>query len=272
MATIKDIAQAAGVSPATVSRVLNYDPAMSVSDRTRKKIFDIAEELEYKKTKRRDKRYSQNRRIAIVEWYTEEEELDDLYYYAIRLGVEKKAQELDYDVMRFFNNETLNHLEQIDGIIAIGKFSPQKIKELELHTEQLVFIDSNTLTYGHSCVTTDFENSVTTVLNHFLEKGHRQIGLLVGQEQTSDKTTTLSDPRLVTFKNYLTEKQLYQEKYVKIGNFSSESGYSMMKELIENLGDQFPTAFFMASDALAVGALRALQEADIPVPDRVSFL
>ena len=60
MATIKDIAQAAGVSPATVSRVLNYDPAMSVSDRTRKKIFDIAEELEYKKTKRRDKRYSQN--------------------------------------------------------------------------------------------------------------------------------------------------------------------------------------------------------------------
>ena len=170
------------------------------------------------------------------------------------------------------NNETLNQLEQIDGIIAIGKFSPQKIKELELYTEQLVFIDSNTLAYGHSCVTTDFENSVTTVLNHFLERGHRQIGLLVGQEQTSDKTTILSDPRLVTFKNYLTEKQLYQETYVKIGNFSSESGYSMMKELIANLGDQLPTAFFMASDALAVGALRALQEADIPVPDRVSLI
>ena len=272
MATIKDIAKSAGVSPATVSRVLNHDQSMSVSDETRQKIFDIAEELEYKKTKRRDKRYSQNRRIAIVEWYTEEEELDDLYYYAIRLGVEKKAQELGYDVMRFFNNETLNQLEQIDGIIAIGKFSPQKIKELELYTEQLVFIDSNTLAYGHSCVTTDFENSVTTVLNHFLERGYQHIGLLVGQEQTSDKTTILSDPRLVTFKNYLTEKQLYQETYVKIGNFSSESGYSMMKELIANLGDQLPTAFFMASDALAVCALRALQEADIPVPDRVSLI
>ncbi len=78
--------------------------------------------------------------------------------------------------------------------------------------------------------------------------------------------------RLLAFKNYLTKKQLYQEKYVKIGNFSSESGYSMMKELIENLGEQLPTAFFMASDALAVGALRALQEADIPVPDRVSLI
>lgn len=92
MATIKDIAKSAGVSPATVSRVLNHDQSMSVSDETRQKIFDIAEELEYKKTKRRDKRYSQNRRIAIVEWYTEEEELDDLYYYAIRLGVEKKPK------------------------------------------------------------------------------------------------------------------------------------------------------------------------------------
>ena len=64
MATIKDIANIAGVSPATVSRVLNHDKSMSVSDETRQKIFDIAEELQY--------------RIAIVEWYTEEEELDDL--------------------------------------------------------------------------------------------------------------------------------------------------------------------------------------------------
>ena len=51
MATIKDIAQTAGVSPATVSRVLNYDKSMSVSDETRKKIFDIAEQLNYQKAK-----------------------------------------------------------------------------------------------------------------------------------------------------------------------------------------------------------------------------
>ena len=131
MATIKDIANIAGVSPATVSRVLNHDQSMSVSDETRQKIFDIAEELHYKKIKRGSNRNSHNHRIAIVEWYTEEEELDDLYYYAIRIGVEKKAQELGYDVMRFFNNEELEQLVQVDGIVAIGKFSPQKIKELE---------------------------------------------------------------------------------------------------------------------------------------------
>ena len=56
MATIKDIAQTAGVSPATVSRVLNYDKSMSVSDETRKKIFDIAEQLNYKKKQKAEKR------------------------------------------------------------------------------------------------------------------------------------------------------------------------------------------------------------------------
>ena len=55
MATIKDIAQVAGVSPATVSRVLNYDKSMSVSDETRKKIFDIAEQLNYKKKQKAEK-------------------------------------------------------------------------------------------------------------------------------------------------------------------------------------------------------------------------
>lgn len=49
MATIKDIAEKAGVSIATVSRVLNYDQTLSVTDETRKRIFEIAESLSYKK-------------------------------------------------------------------------------------------------------------------------------------------------------------------------------------------------------------------------------
>ena len=128
MVTIKDIAHAAGVSSATVSRVLNQDQAMSVSDETRIKIFTIAEQLGYKKSKKTNKRSKPSHRIAIIEWYTEQEELDDLYYYSIRLGAEKRAQELGYEVIRIFNNDSLTQLENIDGIIAIGKFSPGKIK------------------------------------------------------------------------------------------------------------------------------------------------
>ena len=272
MATIKDIAQTAGVSPATVSRVLNYDKSMSVSDETRKKIFDIAEQLNYKKSNRQKKTASQTHRIAIVEWYTELEELDDLYYYSIRLGIEKKAQELGYDIVRIFNNDSLSQLEQIDGIIAIGKFSSKQVKELEQYSPALVFVDSDTLDQDHSCVTTDFEHAVTHVLDHFLQQGFREIGMIAGREETADGTTSLDDPRLAYFCRYLSDKGLYQQAYVKIGKFSSESGYQLMKDMIDKQKEQMPQAFFIASDALAVGTLRALQEAGISVPQDVQII
>ena len=208
MATIKDIAQTAGVSPATVSRVLNYDKSMSVSDETRKKIFDIAEQLNYKKSKKQKKTSPQTHRIAIVEWYTELEELDDLYYYSIRLGIEKKARELGYDIVRIFNNDSLSQLEQIDGIIAIGKFSSKQVKELEQYSPALVFVDSDTIDQGHSCVTTDFEHAVTHVLDHFLQQGIGEIGMIAGREETADGTTSLDDPRLACFCRYLSDKGL----------------------------------------------------------------
>ena len=272
MVTIKDIAHAAGVSSATVSRVLNQDQAMSVSDETRTKIFTIAEQLGYKKSKRTNKRSKSSHRIAIIEWYTEQEELDDLYYYSIRLGAEKKAQELGYEIIRIFNNDSLAQLENIDGIIAIGKFSPDKIKELETYSDNLVFVDSDTLNYGHSCVTTDFENSVINVIDYFINNGLKKIGMIAGQETSSDKSTLLSDPRLNTFQSYLKQLKLYDLNLIKIGSFSSEAGYKIMKEFIMELGDNLPQAFFVANDALASGALRALQEAKIPVPERVSLI
>ena len=272
MATIKDIAQTAGVSPATVSRVLNYDKSMSVSDETRKKIFDIAEQLNYQKSKRQKKTLPQTHRIAIMEWYTELEELDDLYYYSIRLGIEKKAQELGYDFVRIFNNDSLSQLELIDGIIAIGKFSTKQVQELKQYSPALVFVDSDTLDQGHSCVTTDFENAVTHVLDHFLEQGIREIGMIAGREETADGTTSLDDPRLACFCRYLSDKGLYQPTYVKTGKFSSESGYQLMKDMIDEQKEQMPKAFFIASDALSVGALRALQEAGIAVPQDVQII
>ena len=272
MATIKDIAQTAGVSPATVSRVLNYDKSMSVSDETRKKIFNIAEQLNYKKSKRQKKTSPKTHRIAIVEWYTEMEELDDLYYYSIRLGIEKKARELGYDIVRIFNNDSLSQLEQIDSIIAIGKFSTKQVQELEQYSPALVFVDSDTLDQGHSCVTTDFEHAVTHVLDHFLEQGIREIGMIAGREETADGTISLDDPRLACFCRYLSKKDLYQPAYVKVGKFSSESGYQLMKDMIDQQKEQFPNAFFIASDALAVGALRALQEAGIAVPQDVQII
>ena len=183
MATIKDIAEKAGVSQATVSRVLNLDETLSVSEDTRSRIFRIAEELHYQKKNRKvaAQPVLDSHKIVIFEWYTREEELDDLYYYAIRIGLERQAQELGYEIIRIFSKDDWSLMQEADGIIALGKFSPKTIQDLESYGKPLIFVDSNTLYLGHSCVTTDLEDSVIMVLDHFLEKGHEDIGLLVGR-------------------------------------------------------------------------------------------
>lgn len=274
MATIKDIAEKAGVSQATVSRVLNLDETLSVSEETRNRIFRIAEDLHYQKKSRKTIPQAglDSHKIVIFEWYTREEELDDLYYYAIRIGLERQAQELGYEIIRIFSKDDWSLMKEADGIIALGKFSPKTIQDLESYGKPLIFVDSNTLYLGHSCVTTDLEDSVIMVLDHFLEKGHEEIGLLVGREQTADATPLQMDPRQRTFQQYLTAKGFYQERFVAVGEFSTESGYQLMEQLIQGLGNDLPTAFFMASDALAVGALRSLQEHQIAIPDRVSII
>ena len=127
MATIKDIAEKAGVSQATVSRVLNQDATLSVGEDTRSRILRIAEELHYQKKSRKTapQPVEDFHKIVIFEWYTREEELDDLYYYAIRMGLEKQAQEIGYEIFRIFNNDDWSLIQEADGIIALGKFSPR---------------------------------------------------------------------------------------------------------------------------------------------------
>lgn len=273
MTTIKDIAQRAQVSTATVSRVLNQDPNLSVSDEKREKILSIAKELNYTKHLRTPLAANQTAKtIAIIQWYSEQEELNDLYYYAIRLGVERRAEELGYDILRFFNNDIYALDREISGIIALGKFSPQQVRDLESRCATVIFVDSDTLKLGHSCITTDFDHAVVEVLDYFLCKGQSKIGMLAGEEQTTDGQLTLIDQRFRTFKNYMTELGIYQPNFVYVGEFSAPSGYQLMTKAISELGDQLPTAFFIANDTMALGALRALQEHQIAVPERVSII
>lgn len=274
MATIKDIAAKAGVSAATVSRVLNYDETMSVSDKTRNKIFKIAEELSYVKHTKQKKQLEQNeeKRVAIIQWYTEQEEVHDLYYYAIRLGTEKQAHQLGYEVTRIFHNDSLDKAKQVNGVIAIGKYSVKEAQKIAELNDNLVFVDNNMLTNGYNCIVSDFEGAVKSALDHFITHEQLRIGLLAGEEKTADQTDSLIDPRFRTFKTYLSDLGLYDPRYVYIGNFSPESGYHMMQTALKELKDQLPEAFFIANDAIAVGALRALQEADLKVPEQVSLI
>ena len=69
--------------------------------------------------------------MAIIQWVSEEHELDDIYYYNIRLGIEKRAYELDYEMLHFFNDIPSSLGEEVVGVLCIGKFSREQIAKLE---------------------------------------------------------------------------------------------------------------------------------------------
>lgn len=270
MATIKEIAELAKVSSATVSRVLNYDKSLSVSEETKERIFKIAKNVNYKKNNRKAK--EKQKKLALIEWYSQKEELDDLYYYSIRLGIEKAARNSGYQIVRYFQSEVSDNLKDTAGILAIGKFSKEQQDRMYNYNPNIVFVDCDTLASGYNCVVTDFYNSVVNLLNNFIENNQKKIGMLAGEEHTMDFAENLIDPRLVAFKSYLTNYNLYHSKYVYVGKFTVESGYQMMKQALVELKNDLPQAFFAANDSIAVGALRALNEANIAVPKKVSII
>lgn len=270
MATIKDIAVKAGVSIATVSRVLNYDPTISVADETKKRIFEVAEALSYKK---KANRKSSLPKVAIIHWYTEKEELDDLYYMSIRIGAENQCQNNNLQVIKlFYDNyeEIIN--EDVQGIIAVGKFSLKQADELRRVTDNIVFVDCSPDDETYDSVIVDFEKATRKVLDYLMEKGHQSIGFIGGREYYKDQTSTIEDLREATFKSYLSVKNLLNEKAIYVSTFSVDQGYNLMKQAIKEHGEALPTAFFVGNDAMAIGCLRALLEEKISVPDRVNII
>lgn len=270
MATIKDIAEKVNLSIATVSRVLNDDATLSVGEETKRRIFQAAEQLNYQKHLR--KKQTRPLRIAIVRWYTEEEELNDMYYYTIRAGAEKEIEKKQYEFIRLFPHMDKKYNKQIDGIIAIGKFSKAEMRELQAWSSAICFVDYPYSFPLFDAVVVDFAQAAMDVLTHFRENGHTKIGILAGKETFSDGTEMPVDLRMASYERYMKEHHLYHQKYCFTGSFTVESGYEMMNTAIQSLKDDLPTAFFCANDSIAVGALNALRDHGIEVPDSVEII
>jgi LacI family transcriptional regulator len=269
MATIKDIAKEAGVSIATVSRVLNYDDTLSVAESTKQRIFQTAEALNYTK---HAKRKQAVQAITIVYWYTEQEELEDLYYLSIRLGIEKRCDELGIRVRRLLLEEFLEQENaESQPVIAVGKFSPAQAERLQHVSTQLVFVDSSPDGETFDSVIADFQRVTEKVLSYLWELGHTRIGYLGGRESYLSETTTIADAREETFRRLMGEKNDDASPWMRTGRFTVQDGYELTKnELAAEAEETRPTALFVANDTMAVGCLRALHEAQIKVPDDMS--
>ncbi|SEO51520.1 transcriptional regulator, LacI family [Amphibacillus marinus] len=267
--TIKDIAEKAGVSIATVSRVLNYDSTLSVGDDTKKRIFKIAEELDYKKRK---PKVHASHRVALLHWGTENEELNDVYYMAIRVGIEERADYHKVQLIKCLKEDYLDLPKDINGIIIVGTMLNEQIEKLKQLTNNIVVIDSFFDIEGVDAVQVNFKKVTERILDHFIKNGHQEIGFIGGYETFHGLAKPIQDKREKYFRAYMNEHHLLTEKYIFVDDFTPESGYQQMKKAIATLKDKLPTAFYVGSDPVAIGVLRALHEANINVPNQVSII
>lgn len=268
MATIKDIAELARVSPATVSRVLNYDPEISVSDETRKRIFEAAEELNYTKHKRNTKKAVG--KIALFQWYDEQEELADLYYLSIRLGVEKACREKKLELVRV-SFEELEKGFDCDGVIALGKFGQDELQVLKPYRNETVLVDFDGLEQGFHSLVIDYEQAVRQVIDLFYQKGIQEIGILTGTEFTKRSHDLLPDRRFDYFKYHLEKLKNFHEEWVYPADFTVQGAYETMKAVLEQ-GQRLPRGLFVSNDAMAIGAMRALSEKGMKIPEDVALI
>ena len=267
MATIKDIAQAAGVSSGAVSRILNNDPTLSVSVETKKRVFDIAQEFGYQKSKNRDKSLF---KMGILQWFSAEQEMLDSYYLLVRQGIEDFCKKHSIGIIRAFQSDisSIDALSEADGLICIGKFSDAEIQKFMNICKNIVFLDMPVQNYKITTLTMDFKAAVYDALDYLMELGHRKIAYLGGKEYIGEQEL-FPDERKQAFVSYLNKHEL-EASWVYEDLFSTTSGYQMMQELLNSAS--LPTAVFAASDAIAFGAMRAIQEKGLSVPNDISII
>ncbi|MBC2580754.1 LacI family DNA-binding transcriptional regulator [Clostridium sp. DJ247] len=270
MATIKDIAAKAGVSIATVSRVLNFDETINVSDSTKKKIFEVAEELDYVTLRERKVKKSDYINIGIVHWYSDKEELEDPYYLSIRMGIEKRCLSEHIYFVRINKGDKYDKIENLDGIIAIGKFGQNDIESFNNLTNNIVFVDSSPDENMYDSVVVDFRKAVTNALDYFISQGHKEIFYIGGEEYVNNCREKLKDYREDTYIEYMNSIGKYNSDYVLLGNYTHADGYKLMKETLSR--KKPPMAFFIASDSMAIGAYKAVLEAGFNIPKDISII
>lgn len=287
MATITDIAHVAEVSISTVSRVLNYDPTLSVTEETKRKIFEAAEMLNYTKYKTKNKtRMAENapvnpvmpkteQSIGIIQWRMDDEELEDIYYMSIRLGVEKRAAELGYNVLKVSQLDDPS-IGTVNGLLAIGKFTQEKVAELNALHQNLCVIGSNFPLEDYDSVNTDFAQATELALNHLLDLGHQKIAF-IGAEESKNMYgyRQFKTPTTNTYLDMMQHHNLFDERYFIMKENSRldvKTGEQLTEQALEQWQEDLPTAILAANDAFAIGIIHTLTAHQLKVPDTISVM
>ncbi len=266
MATLKEIAEAAQVSVATVSRVLNDDPTLSVKAQTRQKILETAERLEYKIPSSRRQSGIPRLTFAALYTYRQDLEINDPYYLAMRYGIETQCEKLGISLVSCYEFHGEKAIPAADGFLVIGKPQPAAQRALEQQDLPLVYVDGIIDDPQFDCVNVDLPKISQSVIDYFIDQGYARIGFIGGRDDPS-----FPDQRELAFVEYGRIKKVVHKKDIFYGDFSSLSGYQCAMTMLAS-GEDYPPALFVATDSIAIGVLRALHEHQIKVPSQMALI
>lgn len=298
MVTIKEIAKAVGVSSATVSRVLNYDPALSISAAKRQAIIETAEALNYATPRNRAKANGMVShgaaveagapsaapgvlsRLAIVHFLEPSDEVGDPYYVGVRLGIENRCRELRTDIVKVFHSDVPPDaalLQSVSGVIVIGKHSDNEVAWLDQHCRHIVFADFVPPQDRFDCVHSDLVAATHKVLNALDDLGYERIAFIGSYEHLNGETQRFGERRCKAYIDWHKERGRFEPELLALGescdsgqNLRLETGYMLARSLIET--KPLPDIILTANDNVAIGTYRALREAGISVPQDVAVM
>ncbi|ERH56022.1 MULTISPECIES: LacI family DNA-binding transcriptional regulator [Bacillus amyloliquefaciens group] len=271
MVRLKDIALQASVSSATVSRILNKDDSLAVTDETREKVLRIADELGYQPSAKKRKNRSRSDSaplIGVISCLSPEEERQDPYFSAIRKGIEEECfrQKVFITSSIHLGSFQENMFHELDGVIVIGSLQDEALTNISAAFRHAVFVNGTPDPTRYDTVSVDFYAAAQKAIEHLLSLGYQRLGYIGGREREHtvidgvNSNKTIEDKRLTAF----LQMAGAEPEHVLIGEYSMHEGFRLMNEAIK--GGSLPDAFFIASDSMAVGALKALQESGLQVP------
>lgn len=282
MATIRDIAQQANVSTATVSRIINSDPTLSVSEETRKRVLEVVNKLDYKptrkksvKTEKQEKQEKPNK-VYNIGLVTNNDETVDPYFMSIRLGIEQTCRKYSINIVSTLtigkSDISAEVVAGFDGLIILGDVDVRDLKENYYENNNIVIVDYLPEGNHFDVVISDLEAATYEIMGHLFNLGHTNIAYLGGKgliKRVSDNhDIEKEDIRKKTYEKIMKENGLYKADNVLLGEFGPNSGYVLAKQLIGK--GLLPSAVVVGSDPMALGVFRAFHEANIRVPEDIS--
>jgi LacI family transcriptional regulator len=266
--TIREVAKKAGVSIATVSRVLNnVEP---VDERTKQSVRDAARELHYVPNAL-GRGLSRRRTDAIGLL------LPDLFgefFSEVIRGCDQTAQQHHYHLVVSSSHSNKSEIEaairmmrgRVDGLIIMSPHIDAQIMDDTLpETLPVVLLNCSVEGSAFDSLTLDNYGGAYAMTRHLLQHGHSRIAFIRGTANNGDAET-----RLRGYRNALADGGGERDASLEVeGDFSEASGYAAV-QLILRMQNR-PTAVFACNDSEAIGALGALRDAGMHVPDDIAL-